>query len=61
MTAGGSNRMLSMRDAAEHMGVKYLTLAGKYKEWHIPHYRFGRLVQFRERDLETWMESRRVA
>jgi excisionase family DNA binding protein len=57
--------MLSMKQAAEYLGVKYDTLAKQYKVWGIPHYRMGpaarTLIQFRVRDLENWLETRRVS
>lgn len=57
---GGSNRVVSMHDAALYVGVHYKTFAKHYKlDWRIPHHVIGRMVLFRERDLEAFIERHR--
>ena len=58
---GGSNRILSAKEAAEYLAIKYPTLLARYKEWGLVYYKYGSLVRFRERDLENWVASRRVS
>ena len=47
--------------AAEYLGLKksYLYLLVERKE--IPHYRVGRLIKFKQADLDAWMVGFRVA
>lgn len=66
---GGSNRVLSMREAAEYLHVAYGTLSRRYRQWGIAHHRIGGKVvsgrmkggrvYFRERNLEAWLERTR--
>ncbi len=52
--------MLTTREAAKHIGVALSTFYKRWKAWGIPvHYIDGRL-KFRVRDLENWLEKRRV-
>ena len=47
--------------AAEYLGLKksYLYLLVERRE--IPHYRVGRLIKFKQADLDAWMVGFRVA
>ena len=58
---GGSNRMLSMHETAEMLGMAYATLKERYKTLGIPYVRNGRRVTFRERMVLTWIEQRERA
>lgn len=56
---GGSNRSVSMREAAEYIGCAYHTFARHYKDdWKIPHYRVGGRVRFLQRHLDAFIEAR---
>jgi excisionase family DNA binding protein len=57
---GGSNRLISMREAADRINYSYVYFSQHFREWGIPSIRTGRKVQFRERDLEDFIETRRV-
>ena len=57
---GGSNRMLNMVEASAFLGVPHATLADKWKTWEMPAYRVGKRLVFRERDLESWLQSHRA-
>ena len=57
---GGSNRMLNMRETAEFLGVPYKSLQANWRRWEVPAYRIGKRLQFRERDLETWLAKHAV-
>jgi excisionase family DNA binding protein len=56
---GGSNRVLSMREAADYLGVSYKRFAASYKGWSIACHRIGGRVKFRERDLEWFLDRTR--
>lgn len=57
---GGSNRVLTMREAADYVGMSYYRFARHYRaDWGIPFHRVGARVQFRERDLESFLDRNR--
>lgn len=59
---GGSNRILTMREAAGYVGMSYYRFARHYRsDWRIPCYRVGGRVNFRERDLESFLDQNREA
>ena len=55
---GGSNRVLTMREAADFLRLPYKTFARSYKGWGISYFNQGRFVYFRERHLIAYIESR---
>jgi excisionase family DNA binding protein len=61
--APAKTRMLSTAEAAEYIGAKFTTFQYYYvaSRWNIPHYKVGRRIVFKESDLATWLESRRVS
>ena len=55
---GGSNRLLSMTEAAAYLGTTPGSLKIHYIRWGIPVVRGpGNRVQFRERSLNAWIEN----
>ena len=57
---GGSNKMITMAEAAVMVGMSYSRFARHYKrDWRIPCYRVGGRVNFRERDIEAYPERNR--
>ncbi|MBU8934887.1 MAG: helix-turn-helix domain-containing protein [candidate division Zixibacteria bacterium] len=51
-------KLLTLNELAETLGVKPATV---YKWTHlgtIPYIKVGRLVRFREEDIERWLKSR---
>lgn len=58
---GGSNKSLSMKEAAEYIGVAYVTLKHNYRVWGIPYIPVGGKITFRVRDLDAWLEKKRVS
>ena len=52
--------MLSAAETAALIGVALSTLYKRWREWGLEPYRVGRLLKFRERHVESWLESRRV-
>lgn len=54
--------LFNNEEAAEFIGVKPQTLAvwrmsGKYS---LPYTKVGKLIRYRRKDLEAWLESRSV-
>jgi hypothetical protein len=61
MPAGGSNQLLNLANAAAHLDMPERRLRDNYRQWGIPAYKVGRELRFRVRDLESHVESNRVA
>jgi excisionase family DNA binding protein len=53
---GGSNRLLSARDAAAILAVPERTVRDKWREWQLPAYRIGRHLRWKERDVYAWID-----
>ncbi|GAA4187156.1 hypothetical protein GCM10022252_20220 [Streptosporangium oxazolinicum] len=56
MSSGGSNRLMSVEDVADYLGVPKSTVYDQWKTWGLPAYRVGRNLRFRERNVESWLE-----
>ena len=52
-------RLLTIKEAAEKLGVKPNTLYLWVSQKRVPHRKIGRLVRFRECDLEEFVEQQR--
>jgi excisionase family DNA binding protein len=52
-------RVLGTAEAAEYLGVAVVTLARNWREWGLQPFRVGRQLQYRQADLDEWLESRR--
>lgn len=55
-----SDDLLSRKEAAEYLGLSPQTLAvwTSAKRYALPCIKVGRVVRYRRRDLERWLESR---
>lgn len=53
---GGSGPLLSLEDAARHLGVSPSWVRQRVRERDIPYVRLGRLLRFRPEDLEAWLD-----
>jgi excisionase family DNA binding protein len=54
---GGSNRLISLGELAEYLGVARSTVYKHWPEYGIPHVRLhGKYVRFRERDVALYLE-----
>jgi hypothetical protein len=53
--SGGSNRMLTIAEAAELIGVSPSALYKRWREWGLPGSRAGGRLTFRERNVWTWL------
>ena len=56
--SGGSNRVLTLTETAERIGIAPSTLYKRWREWtELRGYKAGSLVRFRERNVETYIEQ----
>jgi excisionase family DNA binding protein len=56
--SGGSNRVLSLEEAAERIGVAPSTLYKHWREWKdLRGYKAGNRVRFRERNVESFIDQ----
>jgi excisionase family DNA binding protein len=55
---GGSNRLLTVDELAQYLGVPKKTIYGCWQEWGLKAYKVGRHLRFRERHVEDWLRSR---
>ncbi len=54
-----SERLLTVEDLAEYLGVPVATLyAWRYRRQGPPGFRVGRHVRFRRSDVDDWIEDR---
>ena len=52
--------LLSIADAAVRLGVTERYVRRLVYERRVPFYKVGRLVRFRETELDQWLEASRV-
>src|SRR4051794_5552364 len=57
---GGSNRLLTVVEVAEYLGVPKKTVYECWRSWGLRAYKVGRHLRFRERDIGVWLERREV-
>ena len=55
---GGSNQLVTPEDVAEALQVSVDTVYRRWRKWGLKGFRVGRLLRFRERDINAWLESR---
>ena len=48
---------LNIREVGEYLGIKISTLYFYVANGSIPHYRVGRLIRFKKREIDEWMEG----
>jgi excisionase family DNA binding protein len=58
---GGSNRLLSTREAAEMLGISRQTLYNNWRSWGLKSVKVGGALKFRVRDIEAWLEANAAA
>jgi excisionase family DNA binding protein len=58
MGSGGSNRVLSIEEAADRLGIAPRTLYNHWREWKdLRGFKVGNLVRFRERNVEAYIDQ----
>ena len=53
-------KLLGINEVSDIMGVKINTLYSWVHQNKIPHLKIGRLVKFRQSDLERWLEGKTI-
>ena len=53
---GGSNKMVALREAAEHLGVPRRTFEKNWRAWGLKASFYGRRWHFRVRDLDHFID-----
>lgn len=53
-------KLLSTQEAAACLGIRITTLYAWVCQRKIPFIKVGKLVKFKDRDLDKWVEERRV-
>jgi len=54
-----TENFLTVPDVASILSVKQSTVYQWAKSGEIPHYKLGRIVRFKRKDLEAWIEDHR--
>ena len=54
------SRLLTMDEASEYLGISKLTLYGWVSARKLGFIKVGRLVKFRQRDLDKWIDRHTV-
>ncbi len=47
----------NIQDLSRYLGIKPSTLYVMVEERSIPHYRIGKLIRFRQSEIDAWMEG----
>jgi len=53
-------RFLDIKELAEYLGIAINTLRSWVWKREIPCHKFGRLVRFDLREIESWVKDRKV-
>ena len=53
--------LLTIAEVSERLGVQKKTVYAWIHTRKIPHIKVGRLVKFDRKDIETWIQARKVA
>ena len=48
---------LTIEEISVYLGVKKSTLYSKVESGEIPYYRIGRLIRFKEQEVDQWMKE----
>lgn len=52
------NRLMTPEEVAKMLGVKPSTIYQWKHQGYIPHVKLGRLLRFRESDINQWIETK---
>lgn len=48
---------LNIKEVSQYLGIKISTLYFYVGNSDIPHYRIGRLIRFKKREVDQWMDG----
>jgi excisionase family DNA binding protein len=57
---GGSNRLLTVDEVADYLGVPKKTVYACWQDWGLKAYKVGRHLRFRQRHVEDWLDRQEV-
>lgn len=58
---GGSNRLLTLEEAAERLGVSERVVRENRHRWGLRSLKVGKFIKIRECDLDDWIERQTEA
>ena len=53
---GQNDKFLTILDVSAYLNIKPTTLYGKIGAGEIPHYKIGRLIRFKQEEIDQWLE-----
>ncbi len=53
-------RLMNINDLSKHLGVQVSTVYSWVSQKKIPYVKMGRLVKFDAKDIETWVDEKKV-
>ena len=54
------SNLISLKEIAEHLNVKPSTIYAWVNQKRLPYIKIGRLVKFDLRDIDAWIQERKV-
>jgi len=54
-------KLLTPQEVADYLGVKKSTIYQWTHQEYIPHVKLGKLVRFRLKDIDEWLERKTVS
>jgi len=51
---------LTVKELASYIKVKEKTLYSLVNQGLMPHYRIGKLIRFKQDEIDTWMQSKKA-
>ena len=54
-----AKELLSVDDLSEYLNIKKSTIYCLVENRKLPHYRIGRLIRFKQGDVDAWMEKQK--
>ena len=54
-----AKELLSVGDLSEYLNIKKSTIYRLVENGKLPHYRIGRLIRFKQGDVDAWIEKQK--